>query len=142
MRTCYTCKETKQLDEFHERQATAGGDGIATQCKDCLRDKTLQRTYGITLDEYDAIAQRQGGVCAICGELDETFRLSVDHEHDSGKIRGLLCGNCNHGLGHFKDRPDLMLAAIQYLLVFTPANIRKPGIKDSSLEPIKVPDNT
>lgn len=72
--------------------------------------------------DYEALAKRQGGkVCAICG-LDEfemryksKRRLHMDHDHKTGKWRGLLCGNCNTMLGHAKDNPTTLLKAIQYL---------------------------
>jgi len=64
----------------------------------------------------------QGGECAICGQEDSRrradgspFPLSVDHDHDSGKLRALLCTKCNVGLGHFRDDPDLLLRAAEYL---------------------------
>jgi Autographiviridae endonuclease VII len=74
----------------------------------------LKRNYGITLDEYQRIYDLQNGRCAICGNKKQ--RLFVDHCHESKKIRGLLCNNCNFGIGHFKDNPALLAAAIHYLL--------------------------
>lgn len=75
------------------------------------------RPYGsreLRLDPTDhkilELAQRK--VCAICGQK---ARFHIDHDHATGKVRGLLCGNCNRGLGSFQDSPDLMLAAITYL---------------------------
>lgn len=83
-----------------------------------LRDMEYQRKYGITLAEYDFMAAAQCGKCAICG-IDESGvkhgRLHVDHCHETNKVRGLLCNNCNHGLGKFKDNPKLLSEAIKYL---------------------------
>jgi Autographiviridae endonuclease VII len=77
--------------------------------------------YGITEDQYHAILADQEGVCAICGR-EETFRntdgfrpLSIDHDHVSGKVRGLLCHSCNVAVGHFRDSAAIMQAAILYL---------------------------
>jgi hypothetical protein len=73
--------------------------------------------YGITLDDYQRMHARQQGECAIC-ERHETSvgPLVVDHDHDSGKVRGLLCHSCNRGLGQFKDDPELLRAASAYLV--------------------------
>lgn len=81
-------------------------------------DKYLRRTYGITLQEYDAMLAAQGFVCAICeGECNRstTGRLCVDHDHATGEVRGLLCFQCNVGLGKFKDDPAILARAMVYL---------------------------
>jgi hypothetical protein len=72
----------------------------------------LKAKYGITDEDYDAMAEAQGYRCAIC-ESDAPF--VVDHCHQTGRVRGLLCHNCNVGLGHFKDNPQILTAALQYL---------------------------
>jgi hypothetical protein len=59
------------------------------------RDWNLQRRYGIDAQEYDALLKEQGGVCAICKSPPSSKRLSVDHDHDTGTVRGLLCVRCN-----------------------------------------------
>jgi hypothetical protein len=80
------------------------------------------RKYGLTPDDYEALLASQGGTCAICGEsprgVGRYGRLVVDHEHASGKIRGLLCSNCNRALGWFRDSPSILRAAESYLLDF------------------------
>lgn len=80
------------------------------------RDKLLRRKYGIGQAEYNAMLADQGGVCAICGEENSDRILAVDHHHGTGAVRGLLCGNCNQGLGRFRDSPDFLTRAIAYLL--------------------------
>lgn len=80
------------------------------------RNWRLINTYGITIDDYEKMRAEQNGRCAICGTFDpggEHFH--VDHDHETGKIRGLLCNNCNPGLGWFKDNIDTLLSAAQYL---------------------------
>lgn len=74
------------------------------------------RKYGITPEIYNELLQKQDKVCAICKQTC-TYkpRLSIDHSHETGKVRGLLCGNCNTGIGKFKDSKELMLNAIKYL---------------------------
>lgn len=92
------------------------------------RNKRLEDMYGITAAEYDAMAAAQDGCCAICsGEpLGRGNRLHIDHDHASGKIRGLLCTRCNTAIGHLQDSPDICRAAAEYL----EQNLPKPkGLK-------------
>lgn len=82
------------------------------------RDTGLRKLYGITLDAFEDLLRRQGGVCAICygASGPQKKRLSVDHSHDiSQSVRGLLCQPCNFGLGHFRDNPSALASAIWYL---------------------------
>lgn len=88
-----------------------------------FRDKELRRRRGISAEEYDALFENQNGLCAICGNPEtalnpltgEPRALAVDHDHVTGKIRGLLCSGHNTGLGLFTDSPALLRAAITYL---------------------------
>ena len=78
--------------------------------------KYRKRVYGITAEQYDAKVIEQNGLCAICNLPDKRGKdLSVDHCHTTKYIRGLLCGNCNLGLGNFYDDPAKLLAAAQYI---------------------------
>ena len=93
--------------------------------KDQIKNEFLKSVYKITLNDFDEMVENQKGVCAICGnpEIAKSRyagikRLSVDHNHKTGKVRGLLCGTCNHGLGNFKDDIDLLKKAINYLRQF------------------------
>lgn len=61
-------------------------------------DWRYRKTYGITLEQYDEMFRQQGGACAVCGSVPKKNRLSVDHDHATGKVRGLLCMNCNIAL--------------------------------------------
>lgn len=82
------------------------------------RDTRLRKQYGIGVDEYEQMLTDQGGGCAICGVKfgDPTGRkLAVDHCHKTGKVRGLLCGSCNQGLGKFGDDPDRLDRAGLYV---------------------------
>lgn len=76
------------------------------------RDAYYQRTYGISADEFDLLLEKQGGVCAICAGADPKH---LDHDHVTGAIRGILCVNCNHGLGKFFDDVELLERAVAYL---------------------------
>lgn len=85
--------------------------------------KKLKRYYGITLEQYYEMHDKQGGVCAICKghetsvchHTNKIRRLAVDHCHSTGKIRGLLCANCNRGLSSFKDSIRHFQSAIKYI---------------------------
>lgn len=96
----------KQRDYWRERNRSPRG-----------KEAQLRTRYGIGLEEYNKLLQEQGGVCAICGgtEMKRGKYLCVDHDHVTGKIRGLLCDQCNHAIGKFKDDPTLLLKAIDYL---------------------------
>lgn len=82
----------------------------------------LKIKYGITLQEYNVILKAQYYSCAICLEKDKGDKryrnLFLDHCHSTGKVRGLLCKNCNYGLGNFKDNIELFSKAIKYLQNF------------------------
>lgn len=93
-------------------------------------EKTRRRTknhlfrqkYGITIEQYDEMLASQNGVCSICGGTTAVDKwqsglrnLQVDHCHDTGRVRGLLCFHCNTGIGHFRDNTELLLKAIKYL---------------------------
>lgn len=83
------------------------------------KNRDLKKTYGIDIDQYNAMLQFQNGSCAICKKHSSTFKksLAVDHCHVSGKIRGLLCINCNRAVGNLKDSIDLAKSLISYLEV-------------------------
>jgi hypothetical protein len=84
-----------------------------------FRDKYLQRTFGISLDDYNRLLALQGGVCAICSQPCKSGReLAVDHDHQTGQVRALLCMNCNRAIGWLQDRPELLMSATEYLLRF------------------------
>jgi hypothetical protein len=80
------------------------------------RDGHLRRKFGITIEQYEEMLEAQGGRCAICGrEPHPTISLHVDHDHVRGHLRGLICFDCNAGLGKFRDRRRLLAAAMAYL---------------------------
>ena len=97
-------------------------DGYYARSAERRRTRRFRDTlakYGITEEQYNKLTAKQGGVCAICGQRPTgngpNRRLVVDHHHDSGQVRGLLCGPCNTGLGLFMDDPDRLAAAVRYL---------------------------
>ena len=133
---CRTCHALKPLEEYHKQKTTK--DGRESQCKTCRneqiaktrklrysksakfreskRSESLRKLYGITIDDYEEMFKRQGGVCAICRQPETgNIRMAVDHCHASGKVRGLLCKNCNTALGNLKDSIEILTNAITYL---------------------------
>lgn len=126
---CPKCDETKTLSEFTKDKHTAFG--IAIYCKTCHRKKgknrysthksehknsQLKLEYNLTLEQYNEMLTQQDNKCAICGNVNNLQRLMcVDHDHVTGKIRGLLCNRCNLGLGSFTDDVELLKKAINYL---------------------------
>jgi len=92
------------------------------KCTRTSRERGLRVLYGITLQQYEVMLQTQNGVCAICknpeiavNKRNKIRNLSIDHNHTSKKIRGLLCHLCNRALGLLKDSPDICKRAAQYL---------------------------
>lgn len=77
-----------------------------------MRAGHLRRRYGLTVEQYNEMVITQHGVCWICYIKKPLF---IDHNHTSGRVRGLLCDECNKGLGHFRENKDHLLAAIHYL---------------------------
>jgi len=74
------------------------------------------RSYGITVEDYNRMLEEQNGGCYICGQQDSNRALSIDHDHNTGKVRGLLCSNHNRALGLMGDDPEIVLAAHKYLV--------------------------
>lgn len=118
MKTCKDCPEGST------RLAPHPGPRCATHWRaerkrraEAAHGRHIEKTYGITLDEYEAIKTFQGGVCAICKRANgASKRLSVDHDHSTGQVRGLVCGPCNKLLGHARDEPEFFDRASTYLL--------------------------
>jgi hypothetical protein len=131
LKYCKQCDSEKPLINFGVKKSNKGG--LKYTCKKCIstnRKKDYQKTsekerwaklkreFGITREEYVDMLNNQNGNCAICNN-PESFngkkRLAVDHDHKTGRIRGLLCSNCNLGLGLFKDDKKALNSAITYL---------------------------
>ena len=82
------------------------------------KNMALQRLFGISIEKFDKMLKEQNYVCAICFQKETNLKrenLSVDHCHKTGKVRGLLCSNCNHGIGMLKDNIGILENAIKYL---------------------------
>lgn len=110
---CSTCRQDKASHAFARDPRRA--DGMRASCKACAaRAKWLER-YGLTAEAYDALLAKQDGRCGICKRPAGDQRLHVDHCHDSDRVRGLLCGNCNRGIGCLGDDPARIRAAAAYV---------------------------
>lgn len=128
-RLCHSCGRFKPTDKFYVDRSRP--DDLALNCADCARAKQeairtapggkdriaaqhRQRTYGLSEKAYQKILKRQGGGCATCGS--KTKKLHVDHDHATGKVRGLLCGPCNRAIGLIYDSPKIARKIVKYLV--------------------------
>ena len=88
----------------------------AKRCARRRQNYRLKRDYGITLEQYEDMVAAQAGLCKICEQPPrEGRRLAVDHDHGDGRVRALLCENCNRGIGLFAEDPGLLMSAVWYL---------------------------
>lgn len=140
---CLSCRKTLPVHQFNRDNNQA--DGLSHNCRPCAsnlirqwrakkksqgiiaalyRRHHLKSKYGLTVDEYEAMLAAQGGRCAICGQRETTPRLGkvrnlvIDHDHETGKVRGLLCSTCNMGVGLFQESPDILETAADYLRAY------------------------
>ena len=127
-KTCPKCGEEKPTDDFYfQRRA----------CKPCVREhqrrfrnaqpdynhsRNLQRRYGLSVDEYQTLLANQNFACPICEvEISNTIEykgkrpVAVDHNHETGDVRGILCSMCNLMLGHARENTSILYRAIVYL---------------------------
>ena len=137
MKRCLICKEEKSKEEFRSQ-----GKYLSSYCRPCnnekqrqyraenreksnnysklykhtdkCRDKMLKKTYGISLEDYNNLLKSQNNCCTICKSRDN-IRLSVDHCHKTGKVRGLLCGRCNRVIGLMGENKKWLQNAVLYL---------------------------
>lgn len=106
--------------EAAARKVKAWRQAHPEQVRLLQRSWSLRTKYGLTLEDYDALLKAQGGGCAICnasspGGPKTSRHFPVDHDHTTGKVRGLLCNPCNKALGVFRDDPTLLLRALAYI---------------------------
>lgn len=134
-RICRVCEVEKELSDYYKPRPNGSE---RKECKECHskyyknkwkgdngeykkarlkagRKYLLREKYGITLEQYDDMLNSQGGVCAICSSPPKRYHLSVDHCHETGDIRGLICRSCNFGLGYFGDTPESIKAVLDYV---------------------------
>lgn len=139
LKTCAKCGNVKYKNQFHKDAKRK--DGLRPYCKHCeflqlkryretnqtkvqtarLKNK-LKYRYNISYEDFQKMQEFSGNRCYICGDHEtavnstgETRMLSIDHNHITGEVRGLLCHKCNAGLGYFRDNPVFLESAKQYL---------------------------
>lgn len=127
---CYACKQIKNVTEFYKSKVTH----YQKECKQCCKERKyrwhnteqgkissantkLKRRFGITIEDYNKMYKEQEGKCLCCGahESYNGHRLAVDHCHTTGKVRALLCKNCNSALGHVKENKETTLNLAKYI---------------------------
>jgi len=143
MKTCSKCKTIQPLNEFHK--SCSHKDGVNPQCRTCfnkkrrdtnredkkdlerakkwytsnkekVRSKQIERKYGITYENYLLLIEDQNNKCAICCKIMNGKREpAIDHCHDTGQVRQLLCSNCNAAIGLLQDDPIIIEKAAQYV---------------------------
>lgn len=120
MKRCAKCKMTKPVTEFNK--SVNAKDGLQCYCRDCQKecrgegDYMLRWTYGISLEDKRRMIDEQGGVCFTCKKpFTSTNKTHVDHCHETEKIRGILCSNCNTTLGLVYESPAILQNMIDYL---------------------------
>ena len=135
MKECNKCLKILPIESFGKHKK--GKDGIYATCRPCCnhmksiwkaeqyknnpnfhRDRNFKDRYGISLQERDQLAVDQDHRCKICLTHESNVSRSVlfvDHCHTSGEVRGLLCDGCNKGIGHLKDNPTAIKAALAYI---------------------------
>ncbi len=135
MKICSSCKISKSIEDFVKDRYTK--TGYTGRCRICInkkqqanpklperkRKEKYKQRYGITIQQYEELYTHQNGRCKLCHKIETTInnktkkvaRLSIDHNHQTKAIRGLLCNNCNRALGLFKDNTQTLENAIKYL---------------------------
>lgn len=134
IKTCKLCLQEKSTDEFYSfYDKWADKNYVGARCKPChqqyRRDsltttrnrkaEKLKLRYGLTFEQWEQIREVENYACMICGITEDEMgkKLDVDHCHDTGKVRGVLCNPCNNVLGTARDSIDILIAAAKYLEV-------------------------
>ena len=128
LKLCRECNTEKDISEFHLVSRKSGKKTLKTYCKHCSSERVkrwrqtpkgklarkkynLAKAFGITLEDWDKMFVQQNGQCAICKREFSQLKMTpfVDHNHETGQVRGLLCPVCNQFLGLIKDNPQSLL---------------------------------
>ena len=136
LKVCIRCEAEKSIEEFSKDSTRP--DGLYSYCKSCYyhiqkKNRTpeenkkyfIKSKYGITLEDYKKMYDEQKGLCKICHKPETRTNqygiclLHIDHNHVTGKVRGLLCNKCNTLLGYSREDIEILESAIEYLKNFT-----------------------
>lgn len=109
-RRCFRCRQWKSREQFSIDRSRM--DGFTSSCKECTSDASTASRYGMSLEGLKAFRELHAHCCGICG-AGET--LYIDHNHTTGKPRGLLCPSCNTAIGLLREDPALFAAALAYM---------------------------
>lgn len=131
---CTCCKQIKENREFCRKKDARRIRRFASKCKECDRKRVekyaktrvfkklakqqqLKYKFSLSIERWNKMLEEQNYSCAICetAQKDLNKTLCVDHDHKTGKVRGLLCHNCNVALGSFRDNSKILVRAIEYL---------------------------
>ena len=119
---CRACDRTRSAAKYaanpekHKQTIAKCVAANPEKYKQASKANYLKRIYSLTLDAYAQLLTAQDGVCAICHQPEPNKQaLSVDHDHATGRLRGLLCGSCNRGIGLLQDSPAIITAALDYI---------------------------
>ena len=135
-KVCKLCNSEKSEKDFYQfRDKWSGNSYFSSRCKPCHQQhkkenpntqkhnkaEKLKLRYGLSYEEWESIREKEGHSCMICGITEEEIGrvLDVDHCHDTGKARGVLCNPCNNMLGRAKDNINLLKAAVTYLETYS-----------------------
>jgi hypothetical protein len=116
---CKACMKNDASASYSERREDIAARNKENYCSRKAKDKSLRNNYGITLKQWENIFDSQGCKCAICGSLEPNHssgQFVVDHCHEFGQVRGILCGNCNIMLGQAKDDINTLFDGAMYLI--------------------------
>lgn len=119
-RKCPKCNEIKQYSEYYGHKSKNHG-GINSWCRNCemlySRHRSRKEKFGLDEDAWNTLFELQGSKCDICGVMEHKLTWQTDHNHVTGKTRGILCADCNFLLGNAKDDTSILLSAIEYLVL-------------------------
>ena len=130
--TCTQCKIDKPEKDYYTRKDRPNGKGRLSECKECMKsrvmgrynkdpdlvnDKRAAKLYGITLEQVQEMREQSNGICSICNREGKHHhkRLVIDHDHKTGKVRGLICSSCNSMIGWCGEDTQTLQNLIEYL---------------------------
>jgi len=157
LKECSKCKELKELHEFYTKRRKelypASNAGVSSDCRECfkesrrkfnrkypekVRERDLKGKYGIDLNKYNAMFAEQQGLCAGCNRHQSEFErvFAVDHNHDTGQVRGLLCSPCNVALGMLEENINTLQSLIKYINHYSELAVSNTNVVSISLKKV------